>query len=97
MRYFTDVVTLELDGARCNGCGMCVAVCPHAVFDLREKRAVLADRGACMECGACARNCQPGAIRVRAGVGCAAGVLAGLVAGTEPTCGCGDGPATGSC
>ena len=33
----------------------------------------------------------PGALRVRAGVGCAAGVLAGLVAGTERTCGCGAG------
>jgi NAD-dependent dihydropyrimidine dehydrogenase PreA subunit len=89
VRYLEDVITLELDTARCNGCGLCVAVCPHAVFELRDKRAVLADRGACMECGACARNCQEGAVRVRAGVGCAAGVLAGLVAGTGPTCGCG--------
>lgn len=88
MRYFEDVITLQLDAARCNGCGRCVAVCPHAVFELRDKRARLADRGACMECGACARNCETGAVRVRAGVGCAAGVLAGLVAGTGPTCGC---------
>lgn len=97
MRYFEDVITLELDAARCNGCGMCIAVCPHAVFELRDKRAVLADRGACMECGACARNCQAGAVRVRAGVGCAAGVLAGLVAGTEPTCGCGTDSTAASC
>ncbi len=87
MRYLEDVVTLSLEPSLCNGCGLCVAVCPHAVFRLEQKRALLADRGACMECGACARNCEPGAIRVRAGVGCAAGVLAGLVAGTEPTCG----------
>jgi ferredoxin len=96
MRYFEDVITLELDTRRCNGCGLCVAVCPHAVFRLEQKRATLADRGACMECGACARNCEPGAIRVRAGVGCAAGVLAGLVAGTEPRCGCGDESPAGS-
>jgi ferredoxin-like protein FixX len=69
---------------------MCVAVCPQAVFALTNGRAVLADRGACIECGACARNCEPQAIQVRAGVGCAAGVLAGLLAGTEPTCGCGE-------
>ncbi len=86
MRYL-DVITLELDAARCNGCGLCIAVCPHAVFWLEKKRALLADRGACMECGACAKNCEPGAIRVRAGVGCAAAVLSGLVAGAEPTCG----------
>jgi NAD-dependent dihydropyrimidine dehydrogenase PreA subunit len=87
MRYIEDAVTLQFETARCNGCGLCVAVCPHAVFRMEQKRAALADRGACMECGACARNCAAGAIRVRAGVGCAAGVLAGLAAGTEPTCG----------
>jgi NAD-dependent dihydropyrimidine dehydrogenase PreA subunit len=87
MRYLESVATLELDAARCTGCGLCVAVCPHAVFRLEHKRAVLADRGACMECGACAKNCERGALRVRAGVGCAAGVLSGLVAGTEPACG----------
>ncbi len=96
MRYLEDVVTLALDQARCNGCGMCVVVCPHAVFRLEKKRATLADRGACMECGACARNCESGAIRVRAGVGCAAGVLAGLLKGTEPTCDCSQQP-TGCC
>ena len=53
-----------------------------------RKRAVLADRGACIECGACALNCEAQAIHVRSGVGCAAGVLAGMLAGTEPTCGC---------
>ncbi len=88
MRYLESVVSLEFDDKFCNGCGMCVAVCPHAVFRLEHKRAVLADRGACMECGACAKNCEEGAIRVRAGVGCAAAVLTGMLSGTEPTCGC---------
>lgn len=90
MRYLESVVTLEFDPAKCNGCGLCVIVCPQAVFAMAKKRAVLADRGACMECGACAINCEPEAIRVRSGVGCAAGVLAGLIAGTEPTCACGE-------
>jgi len=94
MRYIESAITLRYNAALCNGCAMCVAVCPHAVFQLEQKRAVLADRGACMECGACAKNCEPGAITVRSGVGCAAGVLAGLVAGTEPTCGCSENPAT---
>ena len=93
MRYLEDVVTLEFDSARCNGCGMCIKVCPHAVFRMENKRAVVADRGACMECGACARNCEPEAIRVRAGVGCAAGVLTGLLRGTGPTCDCSGGSA----
>jgi ferredoxin len=96
MRYLEEVVSLEFEAGRCNGCGMCVAVCPHAVFAMVDKRAALVDRGACMECGACAKNCEQGAIRVRAGVGCAAGVIAGKLAGTEPTCGCGNEKSSGA-
>jgi NAD-dependent dihydropyrimidine dehydrogenase PreA subunit len=91
MRYLENAVSLEFDEKLCNGCGMCVAVCPHAVFEMQNKRAILADRGACMECGACARNCEQGAIRVRAGVGCAAAVLSGMLSGSEPACGCSGG------
>jgi NAD-dependent dihydropyrimidine dehydrogenase PreA subunit len=87
MRYLENVVTLEFDKQLCNGCGICVDVCPHAVFKMENKRAELVDRGACMECGACAKNCEQGAIRVRAGVGCAAGVLAGLT-GAQSSCEC---------
>lgn len=96
MRYLERTITLTYEPERCNGCALCVAVCPHAVFQMERKRAVLSDRGACMECGACSKNCEPGAIQVRTGVGCAAGVLAGLVAGTDPTCGCAQDSSTAS-
>ena len=99
MRYLEEAVTLGFDAARCNGCGLCVRVCPHAVFAMVEKRAVLADRGACIECGACAKNCEPQAISVRAGVGCAAGLLSSALSRTEPTnasCGC-SGESSGCC
>ncbi len=90
MRYLKDVTTLALDTNKCTGCGLCVAVCPHAVFRIERRKAVIQDRDACMECGACAKNCAFGALSVRAGVGCAAAVIAGKLRGTEPTCGCGE-------
>ncbi|MDW7739327.1 MAG: mercury methylation ferredoxin HgcB [Bacillota bacterium] len=73
--YLKNVVTLKLDQAKCNGCGMCLKVCPQQVFTLENKVSEIVDRDACMECGACARNCQPGAIYVRPGVGCAYAVI----------------------
>jgi NAD-dependent dihydropyrimidine dehydrogenase PreA subunit len=86
--YLPDVVTLQLDEGKCNGCGMCIIVCPHAVFELSGRKANIIGRDYCMECGACALNCQPGAIKVQSGVGCAAGIINGILNNTEPTCSC---------
>lgn len=87
LKYLRDVVTLKLDADKCTGCGLCVIVCPQAVFEMDEK-AVIVDRDACMECGACALNCAPEAIEVESGVGCATAIIVGAIRGTEPTCGC---------
>jgi ferredoxin len=87
--YLADVVSLELDAELCNGCRMCITVCPHAVFGFSNKKAFINKKDLCMECGACAMNCSQGAIRVKSGVGCAAGIINGLLRGTEPTCDCG--------
>ncbi len=86
--YLKDVVTLELDGSKCNGCGMCVKVCPQEVFEILGGKALIINRDFCMECGACALNCAHKAIFVKSGVGCAAGILNGILKNTEPTCGC---------
>ena len=88
LRYIDGVVTLELDTERCTGCRMCTMVCPHAVFEMADKRVHITDRDACIECGACARNCPAGALSVEPGVGCAAAVIQGWLTGTEPTCDC---------
>jgi len=97
LRYLKGVATLELDPDKCTGCGMCVMVCPHAVFEIEDARARIVDRDACIECGACALNCKPGAVTVDAGVGCAAAIIQGKLKGTEPTCGCCDDPGTPCC
>jgi NAD-dependent dihydropyrimidine dehydrogenase PreA subunit len=90
LRYIDDVVTLSFDPAKCTGCQQCTLVCPRAVFVMEGNRTVLVDRDACIECGACARNCAFGAIEVRAGVGCAAGIIASWFS-RKPDVECGPG------
>lgn len=90
LRYLKGVATLELNAGKCAGCGMCVNVCPHAVFRLENRKAVITDADLCMECGACAMNCPAAAITVKRGTGCAAAVINGFLRGTGPDCGCGD-------
>ena len=87
LRYLADVTTLALDADKCVGCRVCIQVCPHGVFVMEDKKAQIADRDACMECGACARNCAAEALTVKAGVGCATGIILGALKGTEPCCG----------
>jgi NAD-dependent dihydropyrimidine dehydrogenase PreA subunit len=94
LKYLDNVVTLQLNARACNGCGMCITVCPSAVFDIKDRKAVLADKDACIECGACAINCPVNAISVKTGAGCAAGVLMGAL-GINSCCSgaCGASPA----
>ncbi len=86
--YLKNVSTLKIDPSRCGGCGMCAEVCPHAVFEIRSRKAHIVNQDLCMECGACARNCAASAVTVRAGVGCANAIIRGKLKGTEPVCGC---------
>jgi len=75
-RYIEKVATLKLDKEACVGCGQCVTVCPHRIFELKEKKAEIVDFDACIECGACAMNCPTEAITVTPGTGCAALIMA---------------------
>ena len=93
-RYLKNVATLTLNPDLCTGCRMCIIVCPHAVFTIEKAKAVITDLDACMECGACAKNCSFGALYVRSGVGCAAGILNGILKGKEAACDCSD---SGTC
>jgi len=82
--------TLVYDPTLCNGCGMCVSVCPHAVFEMNGRKAVLLRPTACMECGACQKNCVTAAIAVESGVGCANAMIRAALAGKkEVECSCG--------
>ena len=89
MTYLSDVATLKFDAGKCTGCGMCLEVCPHQVFRPNGgKRVEIRDRNACMECGACSRNCAFGAIEVQTGVGCAAAVINAMLGRTGGACCC---------
>ena len=61
LRYIEEPITLELDASLCNGCGLCLDVCPRACFAMVAKRAKIVDRGTCLECGA--ENGGPSYIR----------------------------------
>lgn len=69
LTYLKNVTTLSLDTATCCGCTICTQVCPHQVFAMAGKKAIISNREACMECGACRTNCPASAITVRSGVG----------------------------
>jgi NAD-dependent dihydropyrimidine dehydrogenase PreA subunit len=84
-----EVNTLVYDPGLCNGCAMCVAVCPHAVFEMNGRLAKLINAQACMECGACQLNCVTSAIMVESGVGCAVAMIrAALTGQKEAMCDC---------
>ncbi len=89
-RYIKDVTTLKLSTDKCTGCRVCTAVCPHNVFMIQEKKAVIQDSDACMECGACALNCPVEAVTVTPGVGCAAYIIQSWIVGPDKaSCGSG--------
>ncbi len=84
----TDLNTLTYDSGLCINCGMCLAVCPHGVFEAGPRAIALARPERCMECGACQINCPTGAVQVDSGVGCAAAMIRAALAGSEEvTCG----------
>jgi NAD-dependent dihydropyrimidine dehydrogenase PreA subunit len=91
MKYLANVTTLNYVPEKCSGCGRCVEVCPRGVFEMQDKRAAITDKDLCMECGACALNCEFGALSVNSGVGCAAAIINSMITGGPPSCDCSDG------
>jgi len=88
MKYLSNVASIQLISERCTGCWRCIDVCPHGVFIMNNKKASIVDKDLCMECGACALNCEFGAISVNSGVGCAAAIINSMITGGPPSCDC---------
>jgi NAD-dependent dihydropyrimidine dehydrogenase PreA subunit len=57
---------MEINTARCTGCGRCVAACPFRVLTLEvsgyRKHAALQDSRRCSGCDACLPACPVGAL-----------------------------------
>jgi ferredoxin len=52
----------RIDGAICDGCGLCVQACPAGGLSLREGVAEIAEDADCSFCGECEVACIAGAI-----------------------------------
>ena len=64
---------MEVDPARCKGCGECVKMCPVAAIQLETStveggKKIFALRAAevCLGCGVCRKSCKSGAITLKA-------------------------------
>ncbi len=56
-------VTTTIDEALCNGCGLCVKVCPSETITMKGKKAVVTGTES-MNCGHCLAVCPTGAVQV---------------------------------
>lgn len=92
-QYIKNVAQLIYDKEKCTGCTLCTIVCPHAVFEMQDKKAQIVNFNGCMECGACMVNCPSDAIKVKTGVGCAAAVINSMLGKSngEISCDCDSG------
>ncbi|MFC1993744.1 FAD-binding protein [Chloroflexota bacterium] len=55
-------MTIQIDFEKCTGCGTCVPVCPFAVIELVDEKAVIGE--GCNLCGACRDTCAFDAIAI---------------------------------
>lgn len=85
LHYIPNVTSLVLNQELCIGCGVCLIVCPHEVFTLNDKKALIAEKDRCMECSACAVNCPTNAVTVEKGEGCLRAIINELM-GRERSC-----------
>jgi Pyruvate/2-oxoacid:ferredoxin oxidoreductase delta subunit len=55
---------IEIDEARCNGCGKCVDACAEGAIEIREGKAKVVRDMFCDGFGACLGECPQGALRI---------------------------------
>jgi 2-oxoglutarate ferredoxin oxidoreductase subunit delta len=59
-------VRIRINREMCKGCGICIAFCPKAVFELnQDEKAVAAHVEKCNACGLCELLCPDMAVEVK--------------------------------
>ncbi|TFG61311.1 MAG: 4Fe-4S dicluster domain-containing protein [Spirochaetales bacterium] len=56
LEYIKNAASLSFDPDLCTGCGMCLKVCPHAVFEFRRKDEAAVEK----DCGCEGAGCSGG-------------------------------------
>ncbi|MBU9888358.1 MAG: 4Fe-4S binding protein [Candidatus Omnitrophica bacterium] len=51
---------IRIDSSKCDGCGICVEICPVRGVEVMAGKAVANER--CIDCGTCVPCCPPEAI-----------------------------------
>jgi len=59
-----EPIIAEVDRDRCNGCRVCVTVCPYNAIEISDGKARV-NEVLCEGCGACTASCPVGAIQLR--------------------------------
>jgi NADH:ubiquinone oxidoreductase subunit F (NADH-binding) len=63
-RKCPDLVTYEIDPAKCIGCSLCAMRCPVKCISGEKKNPYLIDQKKCIKCGECFSACKFDAIRL---------------------------------
>ncbi|MHB9074941.1 MAG: NADH-ubiquinone oxidoreductase-F iron-sulfur binding region domain-containing protein [Desulfobaccales bacterium] len=59
-----DLITYRIEPGTCNGCALCVPICPQECITGEEKKPHTIDQEACIRCGACMDVCPVAAVVV---------------------------------
>ena len=62
-----DLAKAVVEGELCNGCGICVDVCPYEAVEVADgpKQGAAVVEALCKACGICAAECPTGAIELK--------------------------------